>query len=68
MSISLANLLTSLIFALTHALYFENLLALMVFFPSLVFGYFYEKEKHVIASIFIHSAYNFIGLLGTASF
>lgn len=66
--ISLANLVTSLLFALIHALYFQTPLAAIVFFPSLVFGYMYEKEKHLFAPIFIHGTYNLIGLFGIPTF
>ena len=66
--ISPANLISSSIFAVAHALYFENPIALTVFFPSLVFGYIYEKERHIAAPIVLHSSYNLIGLFGVAMF
>jgi membrane protease YdiL (CAAX protease family) len=64
--ISLANILTSMLFVLMHFMYHAPVWALLVFFPSLVFGYFKEHFSSVIPSILLHSFYNlvFFSLVG----
>ena len=64
--ISLANILTSILFVLMHFIYHTPIWALLVFFPSLLFGYFKEHFSSVIPSILLHSFYNlvFFSLIG----
>ncbi|RRS30264.1 MAG: hypothetical protein P794_07890 [Epsilonproteobacteria bacterium (ex Lamellibrachia satsuma)] len=57
--VSVANLMTSLLFVLMHFVHHEPLWAFLVFFPSLVFGYFKESFDSVLPSIFLHMFYNF---------
>jgi len=59
LSLSVANLLTSLLFVLIHLVHHEPIWAVLVFFPSLIFGYFKEKFDSVFPSIFLHMFYNF---------
>ena len=56
--ISTANLITSLIFALFHLINHPPLWAVATFFPSLVFGYAYERYRNIVAPTLIHSVYN----------
>ena len=56
--ISLANLLTSGVFVGLHWMQSPTLLALAVFIPSLVFGYFKDRFNSVKPSIFLHVVYN----------
>ena len=56
--ISAANLITSLIFASFHLINHLPLWAVATFFPSLVFGYAYERYRHIVAPTLIHSVYN----------
>lgn len=56
--ISVANLTTSLLFALFHLVNHPPLWALSTFFPSLVFGYSYERHTSILAPISIHVFYN----------
>jgi len=56
--ISLANVLTSVLFVLMHFVHHTPLWALLVFVPSLVFGYFKEQYKSILPSIFLHMFYN----------
>ena len=56
--ISLANILTSVLFVLMHFVHHTPLWALLVFVPSLVFGYFKEQYKSILPSIFLHMFYN----------
>jgi len=56
--LSVANLLTSLLFVLIHFVHHAPIWAILVFFPSLVFGYFKEKFDNVIPSIILHMFYN----------
>jgi membrane protease YdiL (CAAX protease family) len=63
MGISPANGLSSALFAIAHLLYFQNPLALLVFFPSLVFGYFFECFQGLKIPILLHGWYNFFALM-----
>lgn len=66
LSISAANVVTSILFAAIHLIHSSPLLALSVIAPSLVFGYFRDYCNSVYPSIIIHSAYNamvFAGLI-----
>lgn len=56
--ISLANIITSLLFTLLHILYHATFWALLVFLPSLIFGYFRDKYHSTYPSIFLHIYYN----------
>jgi len=63
---TLANLLTSGLFVLAHFVYQPWMWALLVFFPSLVFGYMKERYNSILPPIIVHSFYNlgFILLYG----
>jgi membrane protease YdiL (CAAX protease family) len=56
--LTLANLLTSLVFSGMHLFYNPPLWAMLVFFPSLVFGYFRERHNNLLAPILLHCFYN----------
>jgi len=56
--ISLANLLTSLAFTGLHFLNHAPLWAALVFFPSLVFGFFKDRYGTLTAPILLHGFYN----------
>ena len=58
--LSIANLLTSLLFALIHLVYHAPFWALLVFFPSLLFGYCKERYDSIYPPILLHSVYNWI--------
>ena len=58
--ISFANFSTSLLFALLHIIY-HPVYMLFVFFPSLVYGYFKEQYKTLLAPITLHTFYNLCG-------
>jgi membrane protease YdiL (CAAX protease family) len=58
LNISVANVLTSILFVAAHFFYHAPLWALSVFVPSLVFGYFRDKYHSVIPSILLHIFYN----------
>jgi len=62
-SISIANIVCSLLFAISHGLFFMDWSALLVFLPSLLIGYLYEERRNLISAIALHSWYNFISLL-----
>lgn len=56
---SLANLFSSCLFVLGH-LYSHSLLwAGVVFFPSLVFGWFRDRYQGILPGYLLHVAYNF---------
>jgi uncharacterized protein len=56
--LSVANVATSLLFVAMHFVHHPPLWALLVFVPSLIFGYFKEQYGDVRASIFLHMFYN----------
>ncbi len=56
--LSLANLLTSLLFAAAHVSVAGDWNGLLVLAPSLVFGYFRDKYQRVAPSTILHSFYN----------
>ena len=56
--VSVANLLTSLLFTALHFLYHAPLWAALVFFPSLVFGFFKDRTGRLTAPILLHVFYN----------
>jgi len=56
--ISVANLLTSVLFAGLHLLSQPLLWGMLVFFPSLVFGFFKDRHRSLYAPIMLHVFYN----------
>jgi hypothetical protein len=56
--VSIANLLTSILFTGLHFVYHPPLWAALVFFPSLVFGFFKERTGGLTAPILLHVFYN----------
>ena len=56
--ISIANLLTSVLFTGLHFINHAPLWAALVFFPSLVFGFFKDRTQQLTAPIFLHVFYN----------
>ena len=57
-SLSGANLATSVLFAISHGLYHSPVWMLLVFFPSLVFGYFRDRYQSTKPAIALHIFYN----------
>ncbi|MFC2073419.1 JDVT-CTERM system glutamic-type intramembrane protease [Campylobacterota bacterium] len=57
--LTVANILTSVLFVLMHFVHHTPIWAMLVFIPSLIFGYFKEQYKHILPSIFLHMFYNF---------
>ena len=55
---TIANIVTSLLFVAMHFVHHTPLWAMLVFVPSLIFGYFKEQYGHIGASIFLHMFYN----------
>jgi membrane protease YdiL (CAAX protease family) len=56
--LSVANLLTSVLFTAAHFFYHPPLAAALVFFPSLVFGFFKDRTGALTAPVLLHSFYN----------
>jgi len=56
--ISVANIITSLLFVLFHLLSHSTLWAIAVFIPSIIFGYFRDKYGSVKPTIILHIFYN----------
>jgi len=57
--ISVANLCTALMFVAVHIPFWGVSHALLVFFPSLAFGFIYDKTGKMTYAIFLHALYNF---------
>lgn len=56
--LSVANLLTSLLFAGLHLFYKSPFWALATFLPSLVFGHFRDRHASLASPILLHVWYN----------
>ena len=56
--LTVANIVTSVLFVLMHFVHHTPLWAMLVFIPSLIFGYFKEQYGHIGVSIFLHMFYN----------
>ncbi|MGA7801275.1 MAG: JDVT-CTERM system glutamic-type intramembrane protease [Gammaproteobacteria bacterium] len=56
--VSLANLVTSVVFTSLHFIHHPPFWAAMVFVPSLVFGYFKDRTGALQAPIVLHVFYN----------
>ncbi|MFY9270090.1 MAG: JDVT-CTERM system glutamic-type intramembrane protease [Candidatus Manganitrophaceae bacterium] len=57
-ALSVANVVTSLLFALAHLFAHPPLWAASVFIPSLLFGFFRDRHKNLFPPIFLHIFYN----------
>ncbi len=55
---SAANLLTSVLFAALHFIHHPPLWAALTFFPSLVFGYFMDRDRRLRLPMLLHVFYN----------
>lgn len=65
--LSVANLVTSVLFVLAHLMFRGvAVLNVLVFLPSLVFGYFKERTGRLLAPILLHAWYN-LGFLWVMS-
>ncbi len=58
--ISKENLFTSILFSIAHILIYKNPIMLKVIFPSLIFGFLFEKTNSLCAPIVTHLIYNII--------
>lgn len=56
--ISIANVITSILFAAMHLFNQPPLWATLVFFPSLAFGWLRDRYNNIHASIVLHMSYN----------
>jgi hypothetical protein len=65
--LSMANVITSLLFVVAHFIHHTPLWAGAVFVPSLIFGYFRDRHRQIYPSFILHAAYNgFYLLIGSA--
>jgi len=64
--ISVANLLTSLLFVAAHWLHHAPLWALAVLPPSLIFGWLRERHQNTWSPFVTHAAYNLAFFVGAA--
>jgi membrane protease YdiL (CAAX protease family) len=58
LSLSVANWLTSLLFVVAHVAYQPTLWVMLVFAPSLVFGFFRDRYNNIYPCLVLHSTYN----------
>ena len=61
--ITLANVLTSLLFALVHVPARGGLHGLLVFVPSLAFGYFRDRHDSLWPAVVLHASWNAAAVL-----
>jgi membrane protease YdiL (CAAX protease family) len=66
--VTVANVITSVVFALSHIMINPVYLSATVFIPSLIFGYFRDRHDQLHASILLHVFYNagYIWIFATA--
>lgn len=57
-SLSIANVLTSLLFSLSHLFNHNPFWALSTFFPSLIFGWAKDRYNTLLAPLLLHCYYN----------
>jgi len=55
-----ANLVTSLVFSLLHGLTQSWTQAVLVFLPSLAFGWFYQRSRDIVLVILTHGLSNLL--------
>ncbi len=53
----LANVVSSLLFTLLH-IPLQGGVGLLVFFPSLLFGYVYQRSRNLIVVVLLHALAN----------
>lgn len=58
LGLSLANVMTSLLFAALHLFTHAPLWALSVIAPSLVFGWFWDRYRSILPGTLLHCGYN----------
>ena len=58
LGVSFSNVITSVIFSITHLIYHDPIWALGTFVPSLAFGFCLERYKTLQAPIVLHCLYN----------
>lgn len=56
--LSIANIATSVLFVIAHLAEHAPAWAAAVMVPSLVFGYFRDRYRHLLPSLLLHSVYN----------
>ncbi len=56
--ISAPNLLTSVVFMAAHFFWQAPYVALSVIVPSLIFGYFRDRYRHILPAVLLHVFYN----------
>jgi len=57
-AISYGNMIASVIFALVHVPFWGVLHSFLVFAPSLIFGFLYDRTGKITYGIFLHIFYN----------
>ncbi len=56
--VSLANVVTSVLFACVHLFSWGAFHSFLVFFPSLAFGYVYDRTGRISFCVLLHALYN----------
>lgn len=54
-----ANIVASLCFMAVHFVAQPPLWAMAVFFPSLIFGWIWDRHRRILPCLLVHFAYNF---------
>ena len=58
-----ANLLTSLLFACMHGLTWGWMAAVLVFLPSLFYGWLYQRSRDVVLLVLVHGLSNLVFMM-----
>lgn len=57
-NISMPNIITSILFTALHFIFHAPVWAMMVFIPSIIFGFFRDRFSLLIPAILLHIIYN----------
>ncbi len=57
---SYSNIIVSVVFSISHIFLHNVFWSVLVFFPSLIYGYFREKHGSILPSVILHFTYNLI--------
>ena len=57
---SYSNIIVSFIFSISHIFLHNIFWSALVFFPSLIYGYFREKYESILPPVVLHFVYNLV--------
>ncbi len=57
---SYSNIVVSIVFSMSHIFLHNIFWSALVFFPSLIYGYFREKYESILPPVVLHFVYNLV--------